>query len=271
MPSSRIFSGISQTAQKGRRARNMSEDFVVVQDIHKSFNAHKAVDGVSFTIHKGEVFGLLGPNGAGKTTTIRILSTVLQPDRGEVSIGGHSLKKEPGAVHRLIGVCPQELALYLELSATDNLIFFGRMEGLNGHEAREQARANLELLGLTERAKGRVDKFSGGMKRRVNLAISLMGRPELLFLDEPTVGIDPQSRNNIYETMLGLKNRGMTILYTTHYMEEADRLCDRVAIMDGGRIIALDTPQALKSQLGPPEKVTLEEVFLNLTGRSLRD
>ena len=142
---------------------------------------------------------------------------------------------------------------------------------LNGKEARAQAMAHLELMGLAERAKGKVAKFSGGMKRRLNLAIALMGHPELLFLDEPTVGIDPQSRNNIYETIEGLRKKGMTILYTTHYMEEADHLCDRVAIMDGGQIIAMDTPLKLRSQIGPPEQVTLENVFLKLTGRSLRD
>ena len=249
----------------------MSEAFLVAQDLHKSFNEHKAVDGVSFTIDKGEIFGLLGPNGAGKTTTIRMLSTVLEPDRGDVTIGGYSVRHESDAVRSLIGVCPQELALYEELSALDNLVFFGRMVGLDGKEARAQAAARLELLGLTERARGRVDKFSGGMKRRVNLAISLMGHPELLFMDEPTVGIDPQSRNNIYETIEGLRGKGMTILYTTHYMEEADRLCDRVAIMDGGRIIAMDTPRELRGQIGPPDQVTLEDVFLRLTGRSLRD
>jgi ABC-2 type transport system ATP-binding protein len=249
----------------------MSQAFVVAQDLHKSFNEHKAVDGVSFTIYKGEIFGLLGPNGAGKTTTIRMLSTVLEPDSGDVTIGGYSVRHNADAVRSIIGVCPQELALYEELSALDNLVFFGRMAGLNGGEAHAQAMANLELLGLQERARGRVDKFSGGMKRRVNLAVSLMGHPELLFLDEPTVGIDPQSRNNIYETIEGLQGKGMTILYTTHYMEEADRLCDHVAIVDGGRIIAMDTPLALRSQIGPPEQVTLEDVFLRLTGRRLRD
>jgi ABC-2 type transport system ATP-binding protein len=153
----------------------------------------------------------------------------------------------------------------------DNLVFFGRMVGLDSREARAQAIANLELMGLAERARGKVEKFSGGMKRRINLAIALMGHPELLFLDEPTVGIDPQSRNNIYETIMGLKSKGMTILYTTHYMEEADRLCDRVAIMDGGQIIVMDTPHNLKARIGSPDKVTLEDVFLKLTGRSLRD
>jgi ABC-2 type transport system ATP-binding protein len=249
----------------------MAEAFLTAQELHKSFNEHKAVDGVSFTIYKGEVFGLLGPNGAGKTTTIRMLSTVLEPDSGDVTIGGYSVRHDANAVRSLIGVCPQELALYEELSALDNMVFFGRMVGLDGKEARAQAAARLELLGLAQRAKGRVDKFSGGMKRRVNLAVSLMGHPELLFMDEPTVGIDPQSRNNIYDTIEGLRDKGMTILYTTHYMEEADRLCDRVAIMDGGRIIAMDTPRELRSQIGPPDQVTLEDVFLHLTGRSLRD
>jgi ABC-2 type transport system ATP-binding protein len=249
----------------------MAEEFLVAQDLHKSFNEHKAVNGVSFTIYKGEIFGLLGPNGAGKTTTIRMLSTVLEPDQGDVTVGGYSIRHDADAVRSLIGVCPQELALYQDLSALDNMVFFGRMAGLDGKEARAQAIANLKLMGLAERAKGRIAKFSGGMKRRINLAISLMGNPELLFLDEPTVGIDPQSRNNIYETIEGLRDKGITILYTTHYMEEADRLCDRIAIIDGGQIIAMDTPYQLKSQIGPPEQVTLEDVFLKLTGRSLRD
>lgn len=249
----------------------MAETFVIAQDLHKSFKEHKAVNGVSFTIDRGEIFGLLGPNGAGKTTTIRMLSTVLETDGGDATIGGYSIRDEADAVRSLIGICPQELALYADLSALDNLVFFGRMVGLNGKEARAQAIAHLRLMGLEERAKGKVDKFSGGMKRRVNLAIALMGHPELLFLDEPTVGIDPQSRNNIYENIESLRDKGMTILYTTHYMEEADRLCHRVAIMDGGQIIAMDTPYQLKSQIGSPEEVTLEDVFLKLTGRSLRD
>ena len=249
----------------------MAEEYLVAQDLHKSFNEHKAVNGVSFTIHKGEIFGFLGPNGAGKTTTIRMLSTVLEPDSGDITVGGYSIRHNADDIRNLIGVCPQELALYEDLSALDNMVFFGRMTGLNGKEARAQAMAHLGLMGLAERAKGKIAKFSGGMKRRVNLAIALMGHPELLFLDEPTVGIDPQSRNNIYETIKGLRDKGMTILYTTHYMEEADRLCNRVAIIDGGQIIAMDTPLELKKQIGPPEQVTLEDVFLKLTGRSLRD
>ncbi len=249
----------------------MPDAFLRAEDLHKSFNDHKAVNGVSFTIDRSEIFGLLGPNGAGKTTTIRMLSTILQPDRGDVIIGGHSIRRDADAVRRLIGVCPQELALYQDLSAQDNLVFFGRMVGLSGAEAKSQALTNLELMGLVDRAKGRVDKFSGGMKRRVNLAVALMGHPQLLFLDEPTVGIDPQSRNMIYETIERLRDDGLTILYTTHYMEEADRLCHRVAIMDGGQIVALDSPRGLKQMIGKSEQATLEDVFLKLTGRGLRD
>jgi len=230
-----------------------------------------ALRDVSFEVQEGEILGIIGPNGAGKTTTIRMLSTVLELDSGDVIIDGHSIKSEAEAIRSIIGVCPQELALYEDLSAYDNMVFFGRMAGLGGKEASDQAMKNLELMGLENRAKGKVAKFSGGMKRRINLAIALMGNPELLFLDEPTVGIDPQSRNNIYETIEGLRDKGMTILYTTHYMEEANRLCDRVAIIDGGRIIAMDTPLELKKQIGPPDQVTLEDVFLKLTGRSLRD
>jgi len=249
----------------------MAEEFVVVKDLHKSFKDFKAVNGVSFSIYKGEIFGLLGPNGAGKTTTIRMLSTVLEPDSGDITIGGHSVRREPAAVRAIIGVCPQEIALYEDLSAFENMVFFGRMAGLENRQAREQAMKNLELMGLEDRAKGKVAKFSGGMKRRINLAIALMGSPDLLFLDEPTVGIDPQSRNHIFENIQSLQKKGLTVLYTTHYMEEADRLCNRIAIMDGGQIIANDTSHNLKSQIGPPDRVSLEDVFLKLTGRSLRD
>lgn len=246
-------------------------DFLVAQGLRKAFGPFQAVDSVSFTISRKEIFGLLGPNGAGKTTVIRIMSTVLKPDDGHVSIGGLSVTGESDSVRKLIGVCPQELALYPELSAIDNLVFFGRMAGLKGRQARESARENLERVGLQDRARDKVEQFSGGMKRRVNIAIALMSRPQLLFLDEPTVGIDPQSRNHIFETVEGLRDEGLTVLYTTHYMEEADRLCDRLAIMDHGRIIGLGTPRDLKSEIGDPARVTLEDVFLEYTGRRLRD
>jgi ABC-2 type transport system ATP-binding protein len=247
------------------------EDFAVVKDLRKTFNGSVAVDGVSFSIKKGEIFGLLGPNGAGKTTTIRMMATTLPMTSGDVIIAGHSVHDNAPAVRRHLGVCPQELALYQELSALDNLMFFGQMGGLSKAKAREQAMTNLELVGLANRARDRVAKFSGGMKRRVNLAIALMSKPDLLFLDEPTVGVDPQSRNHVFTTIEGLRDGGMTVLYTTHYMEEADRLCARVGIMDAGRIVALDSPRNLKATLGDPDHVSLEDVFLKLTGRRLRD
>ena len=252
-------------------AMNDSGDFLLAEHLRKQFDEITAVEDVSFSIRRQEIFGLLGPNGAGKTTTIRMLSTVLSPDDGEVTIGGNSVTNESDKVRQIIGVCPQELALYPELSATDNLVFFGRMAGLSGRDAKDAASENLERVGLLDRARDKVDNFSGGMKRRVNLAIALMSRPQLLFLDEPTVGIDPQSRNHIFETVEALRDAGMTVLYTTHYMEEADRLCDRLAIMDHGQIVRMGTPHDLKSEIGDPGTVTLETVFLEHTGRSLRD
>ena len=248
-----------------------SDTMVVVDNLRKSFDESVAVADVSFTIESREIFGLLGPNGAGKTTTIRILSTVLPPDDGHVEIDSHRIGEESDSIRKVIGVCPQELALYQELSAVDNLVFFGRMAGLSGKSALEAARENLERVGLLDRAKDKVEHFSGGMKRRVNIAIGLMSSPRLLFLDEPTVGIDPQSRNHIFETVEALRDQGMTILYTTHYMEEADRLCDRLGIIDRGRMIRIGTPAELKSEFGDPSEITLEQVFLELTGRNLRD
>ncbi len=248
-----------------------SDAIVVVDNLRKSFDDIVAVADVSFTIESQEIFGLLGPNGAGKTTTIRILSTVLPADEGDIQIGGYSVLDESDRVRGIIGVCPQELALYPELSAIDNLVFFGRMAGLSRRSAREAAKEHLEAVGLQERATDKVDNFSGGMKRRVNIAIALMSNPRLLFLDEPTVGIDPQSRNHIFETVEGLREQGMTILYTTHYMEEADHLCDRLGIIDHGEMIRIGTPEELKSEFGDPNEVTLEQVFLELTGRNLRD
>jgi ABC-2 type transport system ATP-binding protein len=236
----------------------MAEEYLVVKDLHKSFNDHLAVDGVSFSIEKGEIFGLLGPNGAGKTTTIRMLSTVLEADSGEITIGGHSVHREAEAVRSLIGVCPQEIALYEDLSALENMVFFGRMAGLGSREAREQAMANLKLMGLVERARGKVAKFSGGMKRRINLAIALMGSPHLLFLDEPTVGIDPQSRNHILESVRTLRDGGTTILYTSHYMEEVQAIASRVLIMDLGRIIAGGSVEELVERIQYEERVSLE-------------
>jgi ABC-2 type transport system ATP-binding protein len=252
-------------------AREQDGDFVQVQHLTRAFGDLTVVDNVEFAIGRGEFFSLLGPNGAGKSTTIRMLSTVLQPTSGDATIGGHSITHHPERVREIIGVCPQNLALYEELSAWDNLVFFGGMVGLSHTGSRDRAREVLELVGLSERAKSRVATYSGGMKRRLNIGIALMGHPQLLFLDEPTVGIDPQSRNNIFDTIRQLSDEGMTVLYTTHYMEEADHLSDRIAIMDEGRIISIGTPAELKAPFGDPASVTLEEVFLNLTGRRLRD
>ena len=248
-----------------------SNAFVHVNNLSRSFGDFVAVDEVSFNIGTGEFFSLLGPNGAGKSTTIRMLSTVLEATSGDATIGGFSLHNEPAKVRELIGVCPQNLALYEELTAYDNLVFFGGMVGLGHRGARERADEILQLIGLSERKKSRVSTYSGGMKRRLNIGVALMGRPRLLFLDEPTVGIDPQSRNNIFETIKQLNGEGMTVLYTTHYMEEADHLSNRIAIIDNGKIVAIGTPTELKEPFGDPATTTLEEVFLNLTGRRLRD
>ena len=267
-----LYSVADDTGVRGQDGRMTNTgDFLAASELRKAFGGIQAVEGVSFTIRRKEIFGLLGPNGAGKTTTIRMLSTVLDPDSGDATIGGYSIVSESDRVREIIGVCPQELALYPELSANDNLVFFGRMAGLSGREAKAAAGENLERVGLSDRAKDKVDKFSGGMKRRVNIAIALMSRPRLLFLDEPTVGIDPQSRYHIFETVESLRDEGMTVLYTTHYMEEADRLCDRLGIIDNGRLIRLGSPHELKSEIGDPDSVSLESVFLELTGRNLRD
>jgi len=227
-----------------------TEPMVEVHDLVKQYGDRVAVDGVSFSILEGEIFGLLGPNGAGKTTTISVLATLLPSDGGRATIAGFDLAGEAGRIKPLIGLVPQDLALYPTLSARDNLVFFGSVYRLHGAALNERIAAVLELVGLSDRARDAVKTFSGGMKRRLNIAAGLIHRPRLLFLDEPTVGVDPQSRNFIFEHVERLKAEGMTILYTTHYMEEAERLCDRVAIMDHGKILALDTPRALITLLG---------------------
>lgn len=209
-----------------------------------------AVRGVSFTIQQGEIFGFLGPNGAGKTTTISMLSCLLIPTEGSATVAGFDIIRQSAEVKRRIGLVPQDLALYPTLSARDNLSFFGRIYGLKGSGLRQRVDDALKMVGLSDRAGDAIEKFSGGMKRRVNIAAGLLHRPEVLFLDEPTVGVDPQSRNFIFENVESLNQDGLTVLYTTHYMEEAQRLCDRVAIIDQGQIIALDTPKALINSLG---------------------
>jgi len=209
-----------------------------------------AVRGVSFAIQQGEIFGFLGPNGAGKTTTISMLSCLLKPTEGSATVAGFDIIRQSAEVKRRIGLVPQDLALYPTLSARDNLSFFGRIYGLKGSDLRQRVDDALKMVGLSDRAGDAVETFSGGMKRRVNIAAGLLHRPEVLFLDEPTVGVDPQSRNFIFENVESLNQDGLTVLYTTHYMEEAQRLCDRVAIIDQGQIIALDTPKALINSLG---------------------
>lgn len=222
-----------------------------VDNLGKRFGEFEAVKGVSFVVDEGEVFGLLGPNGAGKTTTISMLTGILAPSSGTARIGGHDILKEPGVVKKMNGLVPQDLALYPTLSARANLSFFGSIYGLRGRELADRVEDVLRIVALSERADGVVEKFSGGMKRRVNIAAGLVHQPRLLFLDEPTVGVDPQSRNQIFESVLRLnRERGMSIIYTSHYMEEVEHLCNRVAIIDGGRIIALDTIKNLINMLG---------------------
>ncbi len=295
---------------------------IKVENVRKQYGALTAVDDITFAINPGETFGLLGPNGAGKTTTINMLVGALNPDGGRVMINGAGNPTQT-AVRRKIGNAPQALALYEELTAYENLVFFGRLYGLRGSQLRNRIDFALELAGLTDRKSSHVKTFSGGMKRRLNLACAIIHDPQVLLLDEPTVGVDPQSRNLIFEKIEFLKKEGRTIIYTTHYMEEAQRLCDRVAIIDHGKILALDTVDWLIEKYGgksiiqaeldkPPEdtsripgeidgtrlrletdhpledipklteagirfrslrvdRADLEKVFLNLTGRRLRD
>ncbi len=295
---------------------------ISVTNIKKTFGSLTAVDDVSFEIQQGEIFGLLGPNGAGKTTTINMMVGALKPDSGQVSIDGDGdpMRTE---IRMKIGAAPQALAIYEDLTAEENVVFFGKLYGIRGRQLKERADWTLELVGLTERRRDRASTYSGGMKRRLNLACSLVHDPEILLFDEPTVGVDPQSRNLIFDKIEVLKRQGRTIVYTTHYMEEAQRLCDRVAIIDHGKILDLDTVDNLIDRHGgeavvtallespndisvdlpgqlegdqlrftssrPLEEVArlnssgvrfrslkvdradLESVFLNLTGRRLRD
>ena len=245
-----------------------------VTGLRKSFGALVAVDDVSFAVSAGQLVGLLGPNGAGKTTTVSMIAGLVIPDRGEVLIDGRPLAGDTDPLKRRIGLVPQDLALYDELSARDNLRFFGALYGLRGGALEQAMRAALEFVELGDRARDRVKTFSGGMKRRLNLAAGLLHEPDILLLDEPTVGVDPQSRNAIFDSLETLKRRGKALLYTTHYMEEAERLADRIVVIDHGRVIADDTLAGLQTRLpaavGGPS-ASLETVFLALTGRSLRD
>jgi len=235
----------------------MSEPILVTKDLKKNYGSHQAVQGVSFSILRGEIFSLLGPNGAGKTTTISMLSCLLQPTAGDAEIGGHSIRKEPMAVKRLIGTVPQDLALYDALNAYQNLNFWGRMYGLSGSSLKNRIAEVLSQVNLSDRAKEPVARFSGGMKRRLNIAVGLLHKPQLVFMDEPTVGIDPQSRRSILDMVKALRDEGMTVLYTTHYMEEAAELSDRVGIIDHGKLIALGTQKELTKLVGEQDTLRL--------------
>jgi ABC-2 type transport system ATP-binding protein len=226
----------------------MSQPILAVRQLVKRFGERTAVGGVSLAVRSGEAVGLLGPNGAGKTTTLSMLAGLLAADSGEVLLEGRPLVGDTDPRKRLLGLVPQELALYEPLSAADNLAFFGALQGLSGAELTSAARSSLEFVGLADRADDKVKTFSGGMKRRLNLAVALLHDPTLLLLDEPTVGVDPQSRNAIFDNVEALRRRGKTILYTTHYMEEVERLCDRVIIMDHGQVIADDSLAGLKQR-----------------------
>ena len=280
---------------------------LTLTNVRKAFGATVAVDGLSLAVRRGEVLGLLGPNGAGKSTSVSLSVGLLTPDSGEVRIEGLGNPADP-AVRARIGVAPQSLALYDLLTAEENLRFFGEVYGLSGAQLATRVGWCLDFVGLTDRKNDRVGTYSGGMKRRINLATALVHNPDLLLLDEPTVGVDPQSRNRIFESIEALHREGRTIIYTTHYMEEAERLCNRIAIVDAGKLMALGTLAELLAESGGPptlvvqaggterrvqttdplaelnriaahtpvdafqmERPTLEQVFLRLTGRSLRD
>lgn len=230
---------------------------ISIKGLTKSFGSIRAVKGIDLNIDKGEFFGLLGPNGAGKTTTINILSTVMKPDEGEISINGFDLKKEPARCKQSIGIVPQELALYEELTARENLVFWGSMYGIPKATLQERADTLLDLFELSERKNSMIKTFSGGMKRRINIAAAMLHEPEILLMDEPTVGVDPQSRNKIYDVLAKFSDDGITIIYTTHYMDEVEKLCNRIGIIDHGEIIARGTLDELRKLTGADQHIVI--------------
>ena len=235
----------------------MTESILVANGLRKQYDDIEAVRGLSFTIRGGEIFSLLGPNGAGKTTTIHMLSCLIEPTSGTAEIAGHAVPGDTLGARRAIGVVPQEIALYDVLSARRNLEFWGRLYDMDGKALSNRIDEVVELVGLSDRIKDRISTFSGGMKRRINIAAGLLHRPQILFMDEPTVGIDPQSRRRILDMVKELRDSGMTILYTTHYMEEAQELSDRVGIIDRGELIALGTQAELTHLVGEQESIVL--------------
>ncbi|SRR5690554_1437216 len=232
-------------------------DVLVVEDLARSFGDLVAVDGVGFAISEGETYGLLGPNGAGKTTSISMIAGLLRPDRGRIEVLGRRMGAGALEAKSIVGLVPQELAIYPDLTAEENLRFFGRLYGMSGADLTKRIDEVLQTVGLDARRGDKTSEYSGGMKRRLNIAIGLLHRPQLLILDEPTVGVDPQSRNSILEAVEALADEGMSVLYTTHYMEEAERLCDRVGIIDEGRIVAEGTRRELVAQIGQMDRIEL--------------
>ncbi|MFB0504028.1 MAG: ABC transporter ATP-binding protein [Candidatus Bathyarchaeia archaeon] len=246
----------------------MKETAIVIDKLTKEFEDVVAVDELSIEVEKGELFGLLGPNGAGKTTTINILCGLIKSTSGSVVVGGLDVQKHPYKVKELIGVCPQETAIYPYLTGLENVDLFGNLHTMNKDALKVKRSELLEKMGLVEDAKRRAGKYSGGMKRRLSLALALIHDPQIAFLDEPTVGMDPQSRHAVWDFIKELKKKGKTIILTTHYMEEAEELCDRVGIIDHGKVIALGSPRELTSSNNVKN---LEEVFIKLTGRRIRE
>lgn len=246
----------------------MNQSAITVENLVKKFEDVTAVDGISLQVRKGELFGLLGPNGAGKTTTINILCGLAKPTSGTAKVGGYDVQKETAKVKKLLGVCPQETAIYPYLTGAENVDLFGNLNDMDKDKLQARRAMLLEKMGLTGDAKRRAEKYSGGMKRRLSLILALIHDPQIGFLDEPTVAMDPQSRHAVWDFIKELKKEDKTIILTTHYMEEAEELCDRVGIIDHGKLIALGTPQELISK----NKVkNLEEVFIALTGRKIRE
>ncbi len=239
----------------------MSSQAIEVTNLRKTFgkngSAIHAVDGVDFSVHTGEIFSLLGPNGAGKTTTISMLSCLLRPTDGDARIYGRSITGDPMGVKSVLGVVPQDIALYEDMTARENLMFWGQMQDLTGAQLKKRVDEVLELIGLTDRQNERVNKYSGGMKRRVNIGAALLHQPKVIYMDEPTVGIDPQSRRSILDSVVQLKQQGLTVLYTTHYMEEAEELSDHIAIMDKGKVIACGTNAELVRAVGEVDRIRL--------------
>jgi len=246
----------------------LKEAAIVIENLTKKFEDVTAVDGLSLVVDKGELFGLLGPNGAGKTTTINILCGLLEPTTGSVKVGGHDAQKEPNMIKELIGVSPQETAVYPQLTGRENIELFANLHTMPKEKLKRNVDELLQRLSLRDHAKRKAGKYSGGMMRRINIAMALVHDPEIAFLDEPTVGMDPQSRRAVWDFIRELRKQNKTVLLTTHYMEEAEELCDRIGIIDNGKLISLGTPQGLNEQF---KVKNLEEVFLQLTGRRIRE